>query len=176
MTAFLRGSLRPPFGAVPNESRFMQGSVGGLPLPVNVLEVFAVVDQESPESVENAFLLPASESSMHGGVASKLLRQLIPLASCSSAVENPVEASPWIGSWPSHLGGRVKVFEEGGEETVPHRIRHFPDRGKGIPRRRDKRGFKAHTANCRQSSTFGIDSYCRPIILSGEQFFKESKA
>ncbi len=129
MTAFLRGSLRPPFGAVSDETCFVKRPIGGLPLPVNVFQVFAVINQQCPERIENALLLPAREGSMHGGVASELLRQLIPLASRSSAVENPVEATSWVGPRPSPLWGGVEVLEKGGEKAVPHRIGHFPDRG-----------------------------------------------
>jgi hypothetical protein len=158
MTAFLRGSLGPPFAAVSNKACFVECSIGGLPLPMNVLEVFTVVDQQRPESIENAFLLPAHESSMYGGVASELLRQLIPLASRSSTVDNPVEAFPWVRSWSSHLGSRVQVSDNRKKEMVPHGIGDFPDRSQCFAGRGGAKRFKAHAPNCRHNSTFGIDS------------------
>lgn len=61
--AILPGRLDPLF---PDEAGFMETSIGGLPLPVDLLEFFAVVDQQRPNLVQDAFVIPAAHRPMHG--------------------------------------------------------------------------------------------------------------
>jgi hypothetical protein len=118
----------------PDEAGFVEASIGGLPLPVDLLELLAVVDQERPQFIEEAFLVPAVHRPMHRGIAAEFLGQLVPLAARPGAVDHAVEASPLVGAGSPPARRRVEFSQKRQEQVVPDLVGDFPDRGQCLAR------------------------------------------
>ena len=73
-----------------DEACFIEAPIGGLPFPVNGLQLFAVVDQDRPQAVKDAFAVPAADGSMHRRVAAELCGQMVPLATGAGAVDHAI--------------------------------------------------------------------------------------
>ena len=107
----------------------MQATVGRLPFPVDVLKILAVVDQQSPQFVENTFVVPATDRPMYGRVAAELFRQLIPLATRSGSIEHSIQAFSLVRTGATHTRRWVKFFQQRQEHVFPQRIGNLPNRG-----------------------------------------------
>ena len=120
--AHLRGPLDPPFCPVSNETGFMQTTVGGLPFPVDVLKVLAVVDQQRPDFVKDTLVVPAPDRPMHGRIAAELFGQSIPLTAGASAVDHAIKASRhrlWSTRGRPIRGGGSSSWSKG-KKTLSH--------------------------------------------------------
>ena len=115
-----------------DEACLVEAPIGGLPLPMHRREFLTMVDQERPEFVEDAFVFPALEGAMYGGIVAELFWQMVPLAAGSGAVDDPVQTFPGVGAGSSHLGCRIELCKQRREELLPKRIGYFPDGWQGI--------------------------------------------
>lgn len=122
----LPGRLGPLF---PDEPGFVEAPIGGLPLPVDLLKFLAVVDQERPNLVQDAFVIPAPHRSMHGGIAAESFGQVVPLAARASTIDHAIKAFPLVGSRSAHARRRVQLVHQRQEEVVPHFVGDLPDCG-----------------------------------------------
>ncbi len=91
-----------------------------------------MINEQRPNLVENLLFFPAFEGTMDGGIISKLLRQMIPLASCSCSIDDAVEASPRIGTRPTALARWVKLGQDRFNDLFPEGIGYFPNGGQFV--------------------------------------------
>jgi hypothetical protein len=100
----------------------MQATIGGLPLPMHIGKVFTMVNQQCPDLVKNAFLVPTPQRPMHGGVTAEFFGQLIPLTARSGPIDDPVETAPLICTGSPHSRGRVKFSQQRLKKVLPHLV------------------------------------------------------
>jgi hypothetical protein len=72
-------------------SGFAKGTIDGLPIPLNAAELVTLFDEHAPEAFDNAVRYPTPEPSIRRAVISKLLRDLVPLATASRDEKDRVE-------------------------------------------------------------------------------------
>lgn len=71
---------------------------------------------------------------MNRSIIAELSGQVIPLASCTGAVNDTVQAPSLIGAAATTYIRWIKLFQDRRNKAVPERIRHFPDRGQFVSR------------------------------------------
>jgi hypothetical protein len=125
------GSIRlgPLFS---DEARFVEAPIGGLPFPVNGLQLLTVVDQQRPQLIEDPLLVPAVDRPMNRRVAAELFGQVVPLATGACSVDHAIQALALVGAGASHTRRRIKFSQQRQEQVVPHLIGGFPDRRERI--------------------------------------------
>jgi hypothetical protein len=80
------------------------------------LEFFTRVEKQSPEFVEDAFLLSTSEGAIDADIVSELFGEDIPLASCSEAIDNAITGFALVYAGSPHARRRVVFGENGGKK------------------------------------------------------------
>lgn len=91
------------------------------------LQVFTMVNQQRPEFVKDASLVPTPQSTMDRGIIAIFLRQLIPLATCSGAVEDAVQALSLVGARTPHFRRWIELGKKRSDKMLPQGIGDFPN-------------------------------------------------
>lgn len=113
----------------PPEPGLAQPAVGRLPLPPDLAQLVALLDQHRPDPLEDAVAAPALEPAMHRAVVAVLLGQLVPLAAAAEAEDDPVEGRPPVDAIPAAvlLRRRRGVFEQDRLDPLPQLVGDLPD-------------------------------------------------
>jgi len=90
-----------------NAARFAEAPISRLPVPVHALKVVALGEQDGPQDVEDAFVLPAGKGTVDAAVVAELLGQVVPLAPCPHPVDDAVEGLALIAALAACFGRRV---------------------------------------------------------------------
>jgi hypothetical protein len=110
------------------QAGFAHGGVGGLPRPIDAVQLITGLHQHRPQAVENTRLTPVLEVSMHGAVIPTCLRKAVPLASRAQPKDEAMEDASPVDS-PMSLGLRGIIFVHNHLHHRPHRIWNLPDGG-----------------------------------------------
>jgi hypothetical protein len=124
--------LGPVFS--PPEPGPAQPPVGRLPLPLDLAQLVALLDQESPDLLEDAVSAPPLEPAVHRTVVAILLGQSVPLAAAAEAEDDAVEGRAPIDPIPAAvlLGRRWGVLQQDRLDPFPQFVGDLPDRLQGL--------------------------------------------
>ncbi len=132
------GRLWPLFT---DEAGFAHAAIGSLPFPANGLQVFAMVDQQRPQSVKDAFAVPAADRTMHCRVAAEVFRQTVPLTAGACAVDHAVQTLSLVRAGTAHTRRRVKFVDQWQEQLLPQEIGGLLDRRQRLTQRGGSIGY-----------------------------------
>jgi len=96
-------------------------------VPVYALQIITFGEQDGPQDVKDALVLPASEGAVDAAVIAELLGQMVPLAACAHAKDDAVEGLAWVAALASCSCGRV-VDGQHLLDQLPERVGDVPDR------------------------------------------------
>ena len=96
-------------------------------MPINALKLVALSEQNGPENIEDALLLPAHEGAIDGRAVAELQREMVPLAACPQAVDDAVERMASIGTRAAHAVGRI-INSQDFLNQLPEWVGSVPDR------------------------------------------------
>ena len=111
---------------------FTHSPIGCLPLPVEITQLRASLDESSPQELKDSQADPSLKCAMDRAIIWKCLRELIPLASTSHPEDNGIQCCSWINAFPSTPLGRIVLGKQGSHHH-PQFIRNMPYRGQCLP-------------------------------------------
>lgn len=112
---------------LPGKPRLAQTAVGGLSPTNHALNVVTLGQQDRPQDVADAFLLPADEGAVDLAVVAELFGQRVPLTARAHAKHKVVHLTALVYSKSARFGRRIVSGQHLGD-GVPDSIRHTPDR------------------------------------------------
>jgi hypothetical protein len=110
-----------------------QPTVGRLPLPLDLAQLVALLDQQGPDLLEDAVAAPSLEPAVHRAVVAELLGELVPLAAATETEDDPVERRPPVDPLAAAVALRRRrgVLPEDRLDPLPEGIGDFPDGRQG---------------------------------------------
>lgn len=132
--------------------------VGRLPSPLDSIQCITLLDESSPDFIQNTLLFPPLEGAVNRAVVAEFPGQLIPLASRTSTIDNAVQCLALVDPGSTCRIGRVEIFQDFGDHC-PKVVRNTPKCGQQL------RGSMGH------STMDGIESAkdaaeAHPMILA----------
>lgn len=88
-------------------ARLAQASIRGLPLPIHIAQLLAFDQQQSPQDVEDAFMLPAAHRAVDVHPPAELGGQVVPLTARAHPVDHRVHGHALVDPGPADFGRRV---------------------------------------------------------------------
>jgi len=114
-----------PFFAL--EPSLAEATVGGLPPPINTIELFTIADQSRPERFEDSVPNPSLKPTMHRTIVSEHFRQLVPLTSRSHPKNDAVQRPTKIGARTTGTCRWIQIVQQGFDK-LPGFVRDLPNR------------------------------------------------
>src|SRR3989304_4766934 len=111
----------------PPQTGLAHRRISRLPLPVHTTELFAVLNQSCPDTIEDAQLHPPLKGAMHRAVVRVLSGQLVPLAAAPHPKDEGIQCSALVNALATHMLGWV-VLVQYGLDLIPQVVWCTPDR------------------------------------------------